>query len=94
MHIRSVNLELKQLAFSLIEPSPEVADFLDGNHKPGKAEDRAIVMLRIIAADVGANVAKLVQIGNVGQSTSQKHEDPRLRTGLGMRATRVCASVG
>ncbi len=81
MLIRAVDLELQQLTFPLIKPSSKVADFIDGKHKPGKAEDWAIVVMGIIAANVRADVAKLIQISNVGQSTPQKTRKPALARG-------------
>ncbi|KEJ94700.1 hypothetical protein SUH3_05680 [Pseudosulfitobacter pseudonitzschiae] len=92
MFIRTVNLEFQKLAFSLIEPGSKIAHFLDREDKSSKSKNRAVVVLRIIAANVRADVAKLVQIGNVRQNILQKHENPRLRAGLGMRAIHDCAS--
>ncbi len=93
MLIRAVDLEFQQLAFALIESGSKIAHFLDRQDKSSKPKDGTIVVMRIIAANVRADVAKLVQIGNVRQNTLQKHENPRLRAGLGMRAIQDCASV-
>lgn len=86
------NLEFQKLAFALIELCAEIAHLPNRKHEPGKAKDGAIVMSGIIAGDIGADMPKFIQISDICQTVTYKHENPRFRAGLGMRATHVCAS--
>lgn len=49
-------------------------------------------MVWVSSADVRTNVSELIEVYNVSQDHLQKHENPRLRVGLGKRAIQACAS--
>ena len=51
-----------------------------------EAEDRTVVVPRMRARDVRADVAELVEVGDVDQTASRKRESPHLGAGLGKRA--------
>ena len=80
MFARSFDLEVQEFAFALKEPRPKPAYFVRWKNEASKAEDRTVVVLWMVSADVRADVPKLVEIGNVRQRfdpKGQKHESPR-----------------
>jgi hypothetical protein len=82
-----VNLKLQKFALSLEKPSPKIPDFLRGKHEASESKNGAVIMFGVTAADVGADVTKLIQVCDVDFNYPLKHESPRFRVGLGKRAT-------
>ena len=85
MFSQSPDLKVQQLAFALVEPSAEAAHLIRGHDESREAEDRTVVVARMRARDVRADVAELVEVGDVDQTASRKRESPHLGAGLGKR---------
>ena len=74
---------------------PGTTHLLGGKDEARQAEHRTVVVSGILPADVGPDLAKFVEVGEVGQRrASMEHESPCRSTGFGKRARpRTCVSA-
>ena len=60
-----LDLEVEQVALSLEEPGRKSPCLIQGKDESGEAEHGAVVVPLVIPADVGADMAEFVKIGDI-----------------------------
>ncbi len=74
------DLELKNLAFALEEPCPEPAHFFRWQHEARQPEHWTVVVSRVCAAHVGANMSEFVKICEI-RHTRRSSRNTKTRAG-------------
>ena len=64
-----LDLPLEKLAFTLEKPGAKLAHALGRQDETRQAENRTVVVFEVFPADIGAMVAKFVQVREVGHRT-------------------------
>ena len=76
MLARSFELEGEEMAFALEEPRPEATHLVYREDQSGKAEHRAIVVSRVLPAEVRTNVPEFVEVGEIRHSQAPDARKP------------------
>ena len=72
----SFEFEAQECAFAPKEPSPEPTHLVYWKNQSGKAEHRTVIVTGVGAADVGTNMPKLVEIGEICHSRAPDTRKP------------------
>lgn len=81
----TADLPGQQVRLKLVKLSREWSDLIRGQQYAAQSKHRALVELRCVAPDVGADMTKLIKVCDV----EHKHESLRSRVGLGKGAPRA-----